>query len=179
MIQLIGLLVASPKVSTKPKRFILDELTGQIVGRHSLNITERRCHVTEIKHHLDNTQYGTVLADFIHQLERNDVEISERLLLHRAVKRARRNGWDGGEWTLEVLSQGRPFDAGYVLRGFLAFDDFLAAFWQGENLAKHRLGLTLFEDPLTYVRIYVRVSTLHGNEKVPLCKTPGQRQKRR
>lgn len=155
MIRGIDVLVASAKVSTKRKRFVLDEFIGQLVGYHSVETTERRCFIADSWRLSEQVEYKRVLSDIIHQLEWSDVSVSERLLLHRAVKRARKNGWEGGESILDTLAQGRWFDAGQMLRVLLTVESFLEAFWQGENLVKHRLGLTLFDDPLTYARLYI------------------------
>jgi hypothetical protein len=129
MIRCIDTLVASPKVSTKRKRIVLNEFTGQIVGRHSITLTHRRCQIADDYMREDREWYIGLLFGSIRECSWNAGAKGERVLLHQAVKRARKNGWDDGEAILDTLTDGRPFDEGYVLRGLLTLDDFLAAFW--------------------------------------------------
>jgi hypothetical protein len=80
--------------------------------------------------------------------------VSEREILRLAIKRAQTNGWNSGEGLLALIDQLEDVDAAYALRELLRREYFVEAFWQ-DNLEKHCLGLTLVEDPLTYVRLYV------------------------
>jgi len=79
---------------------------------------------------------------------------NERELLRRAVARARENGWGGGLDILACMESGWGFDADFVLRGLLDTEYFTEALWP-EQTEKHRLGLQLVEDPITYLRLYV------------------------
>src|SRR5918994_6581295 len=106
MIRYIDALVAAPKIPEKLKHFVLDEFNGQIVGGHSITLTGRRCLLADTKHDVEQTAAVTVIADFMHQLKGNDDSMRERLLLHRAIKQARQNGWNGGDTILDTIGDG-------------------------------------------------------------------------
>src|SRR5215210_7466118 len=102
MIHDIDALVASMKIHTTRKRFVLTEFKGEIVGRYSLTLTEKRCHIADAWRLTEQAEHVRMLSGLLHQLEHNNE--GERLLLHKALNRARKNGWEGGESILDALA---------------------------------------------------------------------------
>jgi hypothetical protein len=75
IISLIDYFVASKKVSPELKRYILDEFKGEIVGHHSLDITQCRCSLSDSKKRKEDRWHRAV-KEFVHDHELEWIDIS-------------------------------------------------------------------------------------------------------
>ncbi len=80
--------------------------------------------------------------------------LSDLEILKRAVIKARENGWECGEYILEAIRKGREFNPIVAVEGLLCTEHFARAFW-GNEFEKHLFGLTLVENPMHYLEMYV------------------------